>query len=103
VAVVPSEYEGFGFPAGEAMACGTPVVSTDGGALPEVVGDAGRIVPRRNPAALAAAIGERLADEAARARLGQRGRQRIVERFCWSRAATTLGELYHQVVAERGR
>ena len=50
IAVVPSEYEGFGFPAGEAMACEVPLVSTtDGGALPEVVGDAGMIVPSKAP------------------------------------------------------
>ena len=53
IAVVPSVYEGFGLPAGEAMACGVPVVSTDGGALPEVVGDAGVIVPAKSAEALA--------------------------------------------------
>lgn len=102
VAVVPSEYEGFGFPAGEAMACATPVVSTDGGALPEVVGKAGRIVPRRNPAALAQAIGELLTDPAARQTLGSQGRQRILDRFCWSRTAGALTDLYRQVLLEHG-
>ena len=56
IAIVPSVYEGFGLPAGEAMACGVPVVSTDGGALPEVVGDAGVIVPVKNIDALVEAI-----------------------------------------------
>lgn len=102
LAIVPSEYEGFGFPAGEAMACGIPVVSTDGGALPEVVGDAGRIVPARNPAALAQAVGELLRDPAERERLARRGRQRILDNFCWNRTAAALGELYGQVIAEAG-
>ncbi|MFW6094160.1 MAG: glycosyltransferase family 4 protein [Pseudomonadota bacterium] len=100
LAVVPSEYEGFGLPAGEAMACGTPVVSTDGGALPEVVGDAGRIVPARNPAALAQAIGELLRDGAARETLGRQGRQRMQERFSWERAATALTDYYRRVIAD---
>lgn len=103
LAVVPSEYEGFGLPAGEAMACGIPVVSTDGGALPEVVGDAGRVVPARDAKALARAIAELLENPQAREHLGRRGRQRIVERFCWSRAAAALDALYREVIAERAR
>jgi glycosyltransferase involved in cell wall biosynthesis len=98
IAVVPSEYEGFGLPAGEAMACGIPLVSTDGGALPEVVGDAGRIVPAKDPEALANAIAELLTNPAERAELGRRGRQRIIEHFSWSRAAAALVGLYREII-----
>lgn len=94
IAAVPSVYEGFGLPAGEAMACGVPVVSTDGGALPEVVGDAGRIVPARDPAALSGAIATLLNDERERYLLSQRGRQRILDNFSWQRAARQVLELY---------
>jgi len=77
IAVVPSVYEGFGLPAGEAMACAVPVISTDGGALPEVVGDAGLIVPVKDAAALAAAISALLRDPVQQRELGARGQQRI--------------------------
>src|ERR1700712_1920613 len=63
LAVVPSVYEGFGFPAGEAMACQVPVVSSRGGARPEVVGDdgaCGSLVPPKDSAALAHAIDQLL-------------------------------------------
>jgi len=99
VAVVPSEYEGFGLPAGEAMACGVPLVSTDGGALPEVVGDAARVVPVGDVAALAGAIEALLLDPETRDELGRRGRARIVERFTWERTAEQLTSLYQQVLA----
>ncbi len=105
VAVVPSEYEGFGLPAGEAMACGVPLVSTDGGALPEVVGNAGRVVPAADPAALAAAIGEVLnMDAGAREAMGQAGRRHIVDNFSWSTAATAMTDAYRQAIGDgRGR
>ena len=76
IAVVPSVYEGFGLPAGEAMACAVPVVSTRGGALPEVVGDAGVLVPPKDVDALTAAIAGLLDDEERRRELGRKGRRR---------------------------
>lgn len=98
IAVVPSEYEGFGLPAAEAMACAVPVVATDGGALPEVVGDAGMTVPRSNPAALTEAIATLLDDKEQRENLGSRGRIRMLEEFCWSRVASSLTDYYNRVL-----
>ena len=100
LAVVPSVYEGFGFPAGEAMACGVPLVSTSGGALPEVVGDAGVTVPVQDPGAMAAAITALLKDSERRHALGQAGLTRVTKEFSWSRAAAQYLDLYHQVIEQ---
>jgi glycosyltransferase involved in cell wall biosynthesis len=102
IAVVPSVYEGFGLPAGEAMACGVPVVATDGGALPEVVGDAGIQVPVRDADALAAAIEKLLEDDRSREELGRRGRARIEEKFCWHVTARQMADYYYRVLEESG-
>ena len=102
IAVVPSVYEGFGLPAGEAMACGVPVVSSDGGALPEVVGDAGVIVPARNVDALVAAIDGLLRDPKRRVELGAMGRQRILDEFCWDVCAGQMVDYYRQVLHADG-
>lgn len=99
LAVSPSLFEGFGFPAAEAMACGLPVVAARGGALPEVVGEAGVLVPPRDPQALAAAIDDLLADPARRERLGRAARERVVERFRWDRAARELAGVYAEAAA----
>lgn len=98
IAVAPSVYEGFGFPPGEAMACGVPVVVTDGGALPEVVGDAGVIVPRQDPQALADAIAGLLDDPTRRAALGASGLKRIHDKFLWSRTARDVTNVYLKAI-----
>ncbi|HEX2294112.1 MAG TPA: glycosyltransferase family 4 protein [Actinomycetota bacterium] len=98
VAVVPSLYEGFSFPAVQAMSCGVPLVTTTGGALPEVVGDAALLVPPGDAGALAAAIGRLLDDEALRGRMGSAGRDRVLERFTWRSAAEATVAEYLRVL-----
>jgi len=98
VVVSPSLYEGFGLPAGEAMACGCAVISSDGGALPEVVGDAGIVVPKGNSQALQQALEKVLTDDVYRQSLGKKGRERILETFCWRVAAREFTEYYHQIL-----
>ncbi|WP_193164687.1 glycosyltransferase family 4 protein [Microbulbifer hainanensis] len=100
VVVCPSLYEGFGLPAGEAMACGVPVISSDGGALPEVVGDAGIVVPAGDSAALALALGALLADPSQCATLSATGRARIEQAFSWQLAAERLVEYYREILGE---
>jgi glycosyltransferase involved in cell wall biosynthesis len=100
LAVVPSFFEGFGFPASEAMACGLPVVANAAGALPEVVGPdghAGRLVPPRDPRALADAIADLLADPVRLAAMGRAARTRVEHAFRWDDAAESLVEVFEEV------
>ncbi|MHB9754034.1 glycosyltransferase family 4 protein [Streptomyces sp. BYX5S] len=101
VACVPSLYEGFSLPAAEAMATGTPLVATTGGAIPEVAGRDGETclaVPTGDAGALAGALGRLLGDRELRARLGADGRARVLERFTWARAAQGTAELYREAM-----
>jgi glycosyltransferase involved in cell wall biosynthesis len=103
VAVVPSLYEGFSLPAVEAMACGTPLVATTAGALPEVVGPDGVTalhVRPGDPEALAVAVGRLLDDPELAARLGAAGRQRVVQRFTWRAVAEQTVAWYRAVLKE---
>ena len=101
IVVVPSLYEGFGFPAAEAMACGSAVVTTDGGALPEVVGPAGVRVAAGDASALAQAIAALLPDAQRRQELGEAGRRRVAANFHWGRTAERMNALYRELVEER--
>lgn len=103
LAVVPSLYEGFGLPAGEAMACGVPLISTTGGALPEVVGDAGLLVPPADADALAGALNDLLGDAARAQTLGRAGYERAHKHFTWEQAARATVQVYREAIhAYRG-
>jgi glycosyltransferase involved in cell wall biosynthesis len=102
LAVVPSLYEGFSLPAIEAMCTGTPLVATDGGALPEVTGDDGVTVFRcrkGDAGDLARVIAAALASPERRAAVGEAGRRRVIERWTWRRCAELTVEQYREVLA----
>ncbi len=92
----PSWYEGFGLPILEAMACGTPVVAADNSSLPEVVGEAGIMVPTGDSSALAEAISAVLGDSRLRAELATAGLDQV-RRFTWESAAEQLLQEYESV------
>jgi len=91
--VYPSQYEGFGMPPLEALACGAPVIASNVSSLPEAVGQAGLLVNPRAPAELADALIKILTDAHLRAELAQRGPQHA-RAFTWTRAAQLTAETY---------
>ncbi len=97
--VTPSLYEGFGLPMIEAMASGAPVVATDGGALPEVVGDAGVIVPAGDAETLRGAIDELLRDPVRREGLSAAGLKRVRAHYHWDSVGATYERLLYEAVA----
>jgi glycosyltransferase involved in cell wall biosynthesis len=96
--VFPSHYEGFGLPVLEAMACGTPVISSRASSLPEVVGDAGFLVEPNDPEQLAAAMELLALNPNVREDLRRRGHERA-GRFTWEAGATALLDVYQRVGA----
>ena len=98
----PSRYEGFGLPVLEAMACGTPVVTTTGGSLPEVAGDAATLIEPGDEHALAAAIAKLATDPAARQDAAARGRSRAAT-FTWRRCAELTAAAYTRAVGQPSR
>ncbi|MBE0480221.1 MAG: glycosyltransferase family 4 protein, partial [Dehalococcoidia bacterium] len=100
IAVTASVYEGFGLPCAEAMSCGTPVIATRAGALPEIIGSdgAGILVPPADPESLAGAIRSLLGDKPMREKMGHAARKRIEEVFSWDVAARKTLAVYEEVL-----
>jgi glycosyltransferase involved in cell wall biosynthesis len=100
VVVSPSLYEGFGLPAAEAMSCGSPVIATTGGAFPEIIDhdESGWLVPPGDAVALADAIRRLMDDPGLRARLGRGGREAILKRFNWRKAAEETVAVYEELL-----
>jgi glycosyltransferase involved in cell wall biosynthesis len=85
------------------MACGLPVISTTGGALPEVVGNAGILVPPANPKALVKAILTLMDHPEHAKQMGRAGFNRVRDRFTWKRAAEMTVEAYRETIRDYRR
>jgi glycosyltransferase involved in cell wall biosynthesis len=103
IACVPSLYEGFSLPTAELMACATPLVVSRAGSIPEVTGPDGECADFVEPGdvgQLATAIAALLDDPERRARMGEAGRERALERFSWHAVAVKTAAAYERVVNE---
>lgn len=97
VFVFPSLYEGFGLPPLEAMAAGTPVITSNVSSLPEVVGDAAVLIDPLDAGAIAGAMARVIGDPQLRADLIRRGHERV-QAFSWQRSATRVRDVYNEVL-----
>lgn len=102
IVVSPSLFEGFGLPALEAQACGTPVIATTVGALPDIVEDtvSGLIVPPKDVSALSEAIEALLQDPDRCRDMGASGRRHVLERFSWREAAAQTVQVYYDAIGQ---
>jgi glycosyltransferase involved in cell wall biosynthesis len=100
VFVYPSLYEGFGLPPLEAMACGTPVITTSVSSLPEHVGEAGILVPPQDEEALFQALVKILQDPDLRGELSRKGPERAAQ-YSWNRTAQETLDVYRQVQSRK--
>ena len=104
IACVPSLYEGFSLPTVEAMACGTPLVVSRAGAIPEVVGEDGLCADLVTPGdvgELAAALEALLDDPERRHRMGAAGRKRALEKFSWRAVAEATASAYQRAIDDK--
>ena len=98
IAVIPSLYEGFGFGAGEAMACGVPLISTDSGGLKQVIGDAALKIKPGSVNEIEDGILKLFSEEKIRQDLAEKGRERMEEFFDWKIAALAYIEVFKKII-----
>ena len=98
IAVIPSLYEGFGFGAGEAMACGTPLISTDSGGLKDVIGDSAIKIASGSIEEIENKIISLFQDPEKREQLSLKGRNRMEELFDWKIAALNYVKVFEETV-----
>ncbi len=98
IVVIPSLYEGFGFAVGEAMACKKAVVTTNGGAIPEVIGDCGIVVDAGNSEQLEKGILQLLNDENLKNDLANKGYQRALDVLSWKKVALSVTDIYEDAI-----
>jgi glycosyltransferase involved in cell wall biosynthesis len=101
IAIVPSLYEGFGLPAGEALACGIPLICSDGGALPEVVGGAACLVKAGDVNELAQAVRRLLNDESECEDLSFSGRLHSLQHLSWQIVGERFCDYYRKIIANK--
>ena len=104
VMVLPSRTTGrwkeqFGRVLIEALACGTPVIGSDSGAIPEVIGEGGLVFRERDPASLAGAIRQLAADVPMGRRMGEAGRQRVLVKYTWQQVAEQMHGIYRAAMS----
>jgi glycosyltransferase involved in cell wall biosynthesis len=99
IAVIPSLYEGFGFGAGEAMACGIPLISTDAGGLKQVIGDSAIKIKAGSVEEIEEGILKLFTEETTRKELSEKGRQRMEELFDWKIAAKAYVNLFERIIS----
>ena len=100
ICVIPSLYEGFGFGAGEAMACGLPLISTQTGGLKEVIGQDAVIIEARSSKAIVKAVKDLFSNKEKQLALSRAGRKRMENEFNWMKAAEAYEEIYSKTIKE---
>ena len=100
ICVIPSLYEGFGFGAGEAMACGLPLISTQSGGLKEVIGQEAVIIEAASSEAIIKAVKDLFSNKEKQLALSRAGRKRMEKEFNWMKAAEAYEKIYSKTIKE---